>query len=136
MSKKFWLDLFTGKTWEEFLKNGAEVTGFRLRRKKISQAIRPGDFFICYVTGISRFIGLLEVKSEVYIDDKSLWKDEIFPVRFKVKLIHKMGPETAVPLMQLKDQLSIFKNLKSPHAWGQFWGRFYFSYSFPHLKNI
>lgn len=120
MRGNYWLDLFTGKTWDEFLENGAEVTGFRLRRKKISQAIQPGDFFICYITGISRLIGLLEVKSEVYIDDTPLWKDEVFPVRFKVKLIHKLEPKTAVPVMQLKDRLSIFKNLKSPHAWTGF----------------
>jgi len=120
MKGNYWLDLFTGKTWEEFLKNGAEVTGFRLKRKKISQAIRPGDFFICYITGISRFIGLLEVKSELYIDESPLWKDESFPVRFKVELIHKLEPKTAVPVMQLKDRLSIFKNLKSPHAWTGF----------------
>jgi len=29
MKRKYWLDLFTGKTWEEFLRNGADVSGFR-----------------------------------------------------------------------------------------------------------
>jgi len=29
MSGKYWLNLFTGKTWEEFLENGANVSGFR-----------------------------------------------------------------------------------------------------------
>ena len=120
MRGNYWLDLFTGKTWEEFLENGAKVTGFRLRRKKVSQTIHPGDFFICYITGISRFIGILKVKSEVYIDDTPLWEDEVFPVRFKVELVHKLEPKTAIPVMQLKDELSIFRNLKSPHAWTGF----------------
>ncbi len=42
MARKYWLDLFTGKTWEEFLKNGSNVSGFRERRKKIAQTINPG----------------------------------------------------------------------------------------------
>ncbi len=41
MSKNYWLDLFTGKTWEEFLKHGADVSGFRKGRRKASEKIKP-----------------------------------------------------------------------------------------------
>jgi len=34
MPRRYWLDLFTGKTWEEFLKNGARITGFRENKKR------------------------------------------------------------------------------------------------------
>ena len=61
MSEKYWLDLFTGQTWEEFLTNGATVSGFRETREKMARKIKPGDFLLCYVTGISRFIGVLKV---------------------------------------------------------------------------
>lgn len=120
MASKYWLDLFTGKTWEEFLENGAEVSGFREGRKKYAKKINPGDYFICYLTGISRFVGVLEVLSESYFDKIPIWKDEDFPVRFKVKLVYKLDPRTAVPVLDLKDNLSIFKNLKSPKAWSGF----------------
>jgi hypothetical protein len=43
----YWLDLFTGTTWQEFLEAGAKVSGFRDRRWKTVQAIKPGDFFLC-----------------------------------------------------------------------------------------
>ena len=43
-----------------------------------------------------------------------------FPVRFNVKLIHKLEPGTSVPVLKLKDELSIFKNLKNPKAWSGF----------------
>lgn len=120
MSRKYWLDLFTGKTWEEFLKRGSNISGFREGRRKAAEKVHPGDYFICYITGISRFIGVLEVLSESYYDKSTLWEDEDFPVRFKVKLIYKLDPETAVPVHNLKDKLSIFRNLKSPHAWSGF----------------
>lgn len=49
-----------------------------------------------------------------------IWDDSVFPIRFKVELIHELTPETAVPVQELKDRLSIFENLTSPHAWTGF----------------
>jgi hypothetical protein len=120
MSKNYWLDLFTGKTWEEFLQHGANVSGFRESRKKAATKIHPGDYFMCYLTGLSRLIGVLEVKSDMYIDNSPIWEGEGFPVRFKVEVIHKLEPTTAIPILELKDKLSIFQQLKSKHAWSGF----------------
>jgi len=120
MAINYYLDLFTGKTWEEFLKNGATITGFKERRKNFAQQIKPGDYFLCYLTGISRFVAVLEVKSNSYTDDETIWEDQAFPVRFDVDMIHHLTPETAVPVMNLKDKLTIFKDLKSKHAWTGF----------------
>ena len=120
MNRRYWLDLFTGKTWDEFLAYGANVSGFRKRREKMAKQIKPGDYLIAYLTGISRFIGVLEVKSDCYMDDTEIWKGDSFPCRFKVKLIHKLEPKTGVPIMELRDRLTIFRGLKSPNAWTGF----------------
>jgi hypothetical protein len=40
------LDLFTGTTWEEFLAAGGEVSGFRERRWKTVQQMKPGDYLL------------------------------------------------------------------------------------------
>lgn len=120
MARKYWLDLFTGKTWEEFLKNGANVSGFRERRRKTAEKINPGDYLICYLTGLSRFIGVLEVKSKCYIDKTPIWSDQIFPCRFKVKPVYTLNAKTAVPIQELKDKLSMFRNMKSKIAWTGF----------------
>jgi hypothetical protein len=66
---------------------------------------------------VSRFIGVLEVTSEPYWDETPIWKDEIFPCRTNVEVIATLTPETAVPIFNLEEQLSIFQNLKSPTAW-------------------
>ena len=120
MSRNYWLDLFTGTTWEEFKKYGATVSGFRHRRRRLAKKIRPGDYLICYLTGIKRFVGILEVKSECYEDNTPIWDDAVFPIRFKVELIYELTPKTAVPVLSLKDKLSLFQNLSSPHAWSGF----------------
>jgi len=109
--------LFTGTTWQEFLHAGATVTGFREARWKTVQQIYLGDYFLCYLTGVSRFIGVLEATSDPYWDETPIWKDEVFPCRVKVELIASLTPETAVPIFDLKEQLTIFQNLKSPAAW-------------------
>lgn len=121
--RNYWLDLFTGITWKEFLSAGGEVSGFRERRWKTVQRIKPGDYLLCYLTGVSRFIGILEVVSKAFRDDSPIWKDEDFPCRLKVKVVVKLTPETAVPVHDLRDELTIFQNLKSPIAWtGHFRG--------------
>jgi len=121
--RNYWLDLFTGKTWEEFLEAGGSISGFREHRKKIAQEIKPGDYFVCYVTGVSRFIGILEAKSKAFKGDDSIWSDEDFPIRFDVEVVVSVPPEAAVPVKQLRDRLSFFQEMKSPHSWtGHFRG--------------
>src|SRR2546429_2742256 len=91
----YWLDLFTGTTWREFLDAGAEVSGFREGRWKTVQQIKRGDYLLCYLTGVSRFIGILQVTSEPYKDTKPIWKQDPFPARVKVKILTTLAPETA-----------------------------------------
>jgi len=116
MTRKYWLDLFTGTTWEEFLEHGAKISGFRASRKRLAERISPGDYLLCYLTGISRFIGILEVKSKCYEDATPIWKDEQFPIRFDIDLVEKLDAKTAVPVLSLKDELELFKGLKSRNA--------------------
>jgi predicted RNA-binding protein len=115
--RSYWLDLFTGVTWNEFKAAGGKVSGFRESRWTTVQKIKPGDYLLCYLTGISRFIGILEVVGRGYKDKSPIWKDEDFPCRLKVKVVVELAPNTAVPVLELRDNLSFFQNLKSPHAW-------------------
>jgi predicted RNA-binding protein len=117
-TRTYWLDLFSPTTWQEFLEAGGTVSGFRESRWNTVQQIKPGDYLLCYLTQVSRFIGILEVTSEPYIDkSKSIWKDEDFPCRVNVEVAASVPVEAAVPIMELSDQLSFFQNLISPHAW-------------------
>src|SRR6266700_4743294 len=116
-TRSYWLDLFTFSTWQELLDGGAQISGFRESRWNMVQQMKLGDYLICYLTGISRWIGVLEVVSEPFKDDTPLWKDEVFPCRVRVKLLVGLTPETAVPIIELRDQLSIFENISNPAAW-------------------
>jgi predicted RNA-binding protein len=117
-TRTYWLDLFSPTTWQEFLDVGGTVSGFRESRWSTVQQMKPGDYLLCYLTQVSRFIGVLEVTSEPYLDKTpSIWEDEHFPCRVRVEVVASVPVEAAVPIMELSDQLSFFQNLTSPHAW-------------------
>jgi hypothetical protein len=117
MPRSYWLDLFTYETWTQFLAAGATVSGFRKIRLNVLRQMQPGDVLLCYLTGISRWIGLVEVTGKAYQEDTPIWSVDSFPARIPVKLLAKLEPLTAVPIIEMKDRLSIFQNLKNPHAW-------------------
>lgn len=122
-NRTHWLDLFTGVTWKEFLAAGGDISGFRESRWHTVQKIKPGDYLLCYLTGVSRFIGVLEATSAAFKDSHAIWKDEDFPCRLKVKPVIVLTPETAVPVLELRNRLSIFRDMKSAIAWtGHFRG--------------
>jgi hypothetical protein len=123
----YWLDLFTPQTWDEFVKAGSSVSGFRESRWPYVQKIQKGDYLLCYLTGIGRWVGVLEVTStKPFKDSTPVWKDDVFPCRVKVKPVVELDPETAVPVRDMKNVLSAFKTAKSDSyslAWtGKFRG--------------
>ena len=93
-------DLFTPETWPIFLKNGASVSGFRIRQESLARnRVRPGDIFICYLTGVSRWCGVLQVESSVFIDHTPVYSNpEPFVVRFNVRPLITLEPEQAIPI--------------------------------------
>ena len=113
----YWLDLFTGITWEEFQKAGGSVTGFREKNRARATPIRPGDIFLCYLTGVSRWVGLLEVTGELCEDNTPIWKEEVFPIRFPVTPVVMLKPEHGVPMEELKGKLTFFDDDTLPGRW-------------------
>lgn len=120
---RYWIDLFTWKTWQEFLKAGGTISGFREKRWSTVQKIKLGDYFLCYLTGLSRFIGILEVTGKPFMDHTPIWGEAVFPARLPVQVVLSLPPEHAVPVAMLSSNLSYFQDMKSPYSWsGHFRG--------------
>jgi hypothetical protein len=120
---KYWIDLFTWKTWQEFLKAGGTISGFRERRWRTVERIKSEDYLLCYLTGLSRFFAVLEVTGQPYKDKTPIWNEAIFPCRLPVRVVLSLQPEYAVPVASLQSQLSYFQNMKSSNSWtGHFRG--------------
>lgn len=122
--RAYWVQVFTPNTWQRFLDSGGKVTGFRDLRWNHIQKLKPGDYLLCYLSGVSKWVGVLEVESEAYLDTARIWDEDLFPCRVDVKVLEKLSLEIAVPIRDLEDRLSIFriKNwslylISSPAKW-------------------
>jgi hypothetical protein len=115
--QRYWLVLFTSETWQEFLDAGGEVMGFRASRWPTVQRIREGDYLLCYMAGISRWIGILQAASRGYKDESPIWSSDPFPCRVRVRNVVALTPETGVPVLDMRDDLSVFSNLQNPNRW-------------------
>jgi hypothetical protein len=62
----YWFDAFTGRTWDEFRKAGASVSGFNKRFRRQVSKVQPGDVLLCYITGVMRWVGVLEATLAEY----------------------------------------------------------------------
>ena len=67
----YYLDLFSPETYEAFSRSSRDVSGFRLRHEGLATRVQIGDKFICYMTKLSRWFGLLQVTSKYFKDDRS-----------------------------------------------------------------
>jgi hypothetical protein len=117
MARTYWLDLFTVETWKEFQDHGGDVSGFSEKRWAIVQKINPGDYLLCYLTQVSRWVGLLEVMGEPFLDERPIWSSAVYPSRVGVRTILALAPEHGVPVLAMREELSVFRGLDNPNKW-------------------
>lgn len=112
----YYLDLFSPETYEAFSKSSKDISGFRERQRNAISRIHPGDRFICYMTKLSRWFGILEIQGEFFKDEKPIFypSNDPFVLRFKVKPIVWLPKENAIPIREEEvwNQLSFTKGMK------------------------
>ena len=110
----YYLNLFSPETYEAFSKSDRTVTGFRPNQKN-ARKVKKGDRFICYMTKVSRWVGVLEVESDAFEDSTPIFyeSDDPFVLRFKVKPIYWLRHDRTVPITEpdVWNALSFTKNV-------------------------
>src|SRR5690606_15932692 len=96
----YYLNLFSPSTYETFSRSDQQISGFRISQKKLAERVKPGDRFICYMTGLSRWVGVLEIQSKSFIDNTPYYfeEDDPFVVRFKVRPLVWLPVEHTIPI--------------------------------------
>jgi len=120
LEKRFWLNLFTGSTWAAFRSQGAAVCGFSERWKKIAASIHAGDVLICYLTGVMRWVGALNVLNGPYRGSGPQWTTPSFPVLFEVQPELLLDPEYGVPMAALEGKVDFFLKPSDRNGYKQF----------------
>lgn len=102
----YYLDLFSPATYEAFSDSDRTISGFRPRHLNAASRIHPGDRLICYMTKLSRWIGVLQVESDSFKDDAPIFYEanDPFVIRFKVSPVVWLPVEKCVPIHE-------------PHVW-------------------
>lgn len=113
----YWFVLFNLKSWNEFIENKKNVFGFPNYKYKSVMKIKNGDLLLCYLSGISRFVGLYKVTREMFKDKEIIWTENVYPNRLEADPLIQLTPETAVQLFDLKEDLNFIKKSKTPTGW-------------------
>src|SRR5262245_36243321 len=98
----YFLDLFSPETYETFTRSDRSVSGFRPRHQNAASRMRPGDKLICYMTRLSRWVGVLEVVDGPYRDDKPIFfsENDPFVVRFHVRPLIWLAADKGIPIFE------------------------------------
>lgn len=107
----YWIGLFTGTTWAEFQQAGSTVSGFRASQMKYTKHIKAGDILLGYLTGVMRWVGAVEVIGPSH-DKRPIWKSNDFPVRFDVRPLVLLTPETGIPMVELEGRVHFYQGPK------------------------
>ncbi|GAB3789841.1 hypothetical protein GCM10028818_59140 [Spirosoma horti] len=96
----YYIDLFSPETFEAFTNSDRTVSGFRERQQGVASKLNPGDKLICYVTKLSRWVGILEVSSKHFLNDSPLFVqiNDPFVVRFEVKSTVYLPLDKGIPI--------------------------------------
>ncbi len=96
----YFLSLFSPETHAKYSASDRQVSGFRLRHRKAADKIGSGDVLVCYLTRLSRWVGLLDVVSESFESASPIYSDidDPFVVRFRVEPSVWLAPQYGIPI--------------------------------------
>jgi hypothetical protein len=57
--------------------------------------MKPGDYLLCYLTRLSRRVGLLEIAAEPFFDEEPIGSSQVFPSRVSVKVLLALAQSMA-----------------------------------------
>jgi hypothetical protein len=105
------IDLFTGETWKQFRDAGSRISGFSMNSKSTAAKVKPGDVFLCYLTGVMRWVGALGVTAASKNTDP-IWGKGLFPIRLEVEPIIELEPEYGIPMAEFEGKVAFYQGAK------------------------
>lgn len=112
----YYLDLFSPETYEAFTRSPRDISGFRSRHEGLARRVQIGDKLICYMTKLSRWIGVLEVTENYFKDDTPIFypEEDPFVIRFRVRPLAWLPVEKSVPIKDARiwDALSFTRGVE------------------------
>ena len=118
----YYTDLFTVETYRAFLSSDKTVSGFRESQRTMAKKLKRGDKMLAYLTGLSRWAGVLEVVEGPFEDHTPIFYpvDDPFIIRFKVNARIALPLEHAFPIQDARvfDSLSFTRGKREQYWLG------------------
>jgi hypothetical protein len=98
----YFLAVFSPETHAAFSATDRRVMGFRERHRKAAGKVNAGDLLVCYLTGLSRWVGLLRIEGRAYEDATPVFavKDDPFVVRLAVSPVVWLSADEGVGIRE------------------------------------
>lgn len=121
----YWIQHFSPHTYDVFTRSDRAITGSRKRFLRKAQAVKPGDLMLCYLTQISRWVGLLEVLEGPYVDATPIFypADDPYVVRFRVRAVVWLPPDQGIPMYEDAVWSSLSFTRNTPKGRGSWQGK-------------
>ena len=108
----YWIVVGSAENFEIARGRGFDMFGFKSSRRRESAAMRPGDKLIFYLTGVMKFGGIAEVRSEVYEDRTPVFKSEKkaaedYPYRVRTAPDRILTPEQWIDVKEYPTRLEL-----------------------------
>jgi hypothetical protein len=118
----YYIDLFSPETYQAFSRSDRSISGFRARHQGLATRIQPRDVLVCYVTKLSRWVGLLSIREGPFEDKAPIFATENDPfiVWFRVETIVWLDLDRAIPIRHdpIWNGLSFTRELqRNSNAW-------------------
>jgi predicted RNA-binding protein len=100
--------------------HGFTVIGMKERRRRMAEAMEPGDRIVFYITRIGAFGGSVLLTSELYEDRTPIWPGkpgapDPYPWRFATEPEVVVADEEFVPAERVKDDLEHVRKWPAEH---------------------
>src|SRR3974390_847883 len=96
----YFLDIYSPETHAAFTASDRSLAGFRVRQRNAASRVQQGDLLVCYLTRLSRWVGLLKVVGDPFEDATPRFTEieDPYVVRFKVVPVVWLPPEQGIPI--------------------------------------
>jgi predicted RNA-binding protein len=106
---KTWILTGSLENFRIYADRGFDLIGFKERRRRQAERMRPGDEIAFYVTGVQEFGAIARVSSEMFEDRSEVWppgrKQEAYPWRVQAEPLIVLAEEQFVPAIELVAEL-------------------------------
>jgi len=115
-----WIVVGSPENFEIARERGFDMFGFKSSRRRESAEMKPGDKLIFYLTGVMKFGGVAEIKSEVFEDRTPIFRSEKkaaedYPFRVKT------APDRILDRDQWLDVKDYAQRLEMTRRRGEHW---------------